>query len=113
MKAAGPRDTAAELALRAALDSSGLDYTTDQLLLPGLRRRGDIVFLPERVVVFVDGCFWHGCPLHGTWPKQNAEFWREKIETNRHRDADTDRRLEAAGWRVVRIWEHEDPGEAA
>lgn len=66
-----------------------------------------------KVAVFVDGCFWHGCPVHGTWPKTNAEFWRKKIETNRARDADTNRRLEALGWTVVRIWAHEDPDEAA
>ncbi len=61
----------------------------------------------------VDGCFWHGCPEHATWPEHNAEFWREKIETNRLRDRDTDRRLDEAGWLVVRVWEHEDPIEAA
>jgi DNA mismatch endonuclease (patch repair protein) len=65
------------------------------------------------VAVFIDGCFWHGCPLHATWPKANAAFWRTKIETNRRRDADTDARLGEAGWDVVRIWEHEDPAEAA
>ena len=71
------------------------------------------MFGPARVAVFVDGCFWHGCPVHATWPKNNAEFWREKIETNRLRDRDTDRRLVAAGWEVVRMWEHEDIEEAA
>lgn len=113
MKAAAPRDTAAELALRAALDRLGVAYLVDQALLPGLRLRADIVIPDERVAVFVDGCFWHGCPMHGTWPKENAGFWREKIETNRRRDAATSRRLEAAGWRVVRVWEHENPYEAA
>jgi DNA mismatch endonuclease (patch repair protein) len=71
------------------------------------------VFGPARVAVFVDGCFWHGCPSHATWPKNNAEFWREKIETNRLRDRDTDRRLSVAGWLVVRVWEHEDIDTAA
>jgi len=79
----------------------------------GVRRRADLVFGPARVAVFVDGCFWHGCPVHATWPKNNAEFWREKIETNRLRDQDTDRRLTAAGWEVVRVWEHEDLDEVA
>jgi DNA mismatch endonuclease (patch repair protein) len=72
-----------------------------------------VVFRPVKVAVFVDGCFWHGCPIHGTWPKANAEFWRQKIERNKERDADTDRRLADAGWLVVRVWEHEDPEEAA
>jgi len=65
------------------------------------------------VAVFVDGCFWHGCPEHASWPKSNADFWRGKIETNRSRDADTDQRLNALGWKTVRIWEHEDAREAA
>jgi DNA mismatch endonuclease (patch repair protein) len=65
------------------------------------------------VAVFVDGCFWHGCPEHATWPVHNAEFWREKIETNRLRDRDTDARFAAAGWTVVRVWEHENPESAA
>jgi DNA mismatch endonuclease (patch repair protein) len=61
----------------------------------------------------VDGCFWHGCPEHGTWPKQNGEWWREKIEANQRRDRDTDRRLEEAGWAVVRVWEHEGTESAS
>jgi DNA mismatch endonuclease (patch repair protein) len=65
------------------------------------------------VVVFVDGCFWHGCPEHATWPKHNSEFWRAKIEANRLRDRDTDARLTADGWAVVHVWEHEDPLAAA
>ena len=63
--------------------------------------------------MFVDGCFWHGCPAHGTWPKQHAEWWRQKIEANRARDRDMDARLAAAGWLSVRVWEHDDPDEAA
>jgi len=63
--------------------------------------------------VYLDGCYWHGCPKHGTWPKANAQWWREKIETNRRRDADTNQRLEEAGWTVLRFWEHEDPEVAA
>lgn len=65
------------------------------------------MFPRARVAVFLDGCFWHGCPLHGTWPKNNAEWWREKIEANIARDRDTDRRLQELGWTVVRVWEHE------
>jgi len=82
-------------------------------VLPDKRRRVDIAFLSARVAVFVDGCFWHGCPEHATWPASNADFWRQKIETNRRRDADTNAKLERAGWRVVRVWEHEDPSAAA
>jgi DNA mismatch endonuclease (patch repair protein) len=78
-----------------------------------LRRRGDIVFTRARVAVFVDGCFWHGCAEHGTWPKQNAEWWRAKITANRNRDRDTDRRLRDAGWAVIRVWEHEAAPTAA
>ncbi|MDO8541903.1 MAG: very short patch repair endonuclease [Opitutaceae bacterium] len=66
----------------------------------------DFVFLREKLVVFVDGCFWHGCPTHATWPKNNAEFWRTKLLGNRRRDRAVNRLLKKAGWRVVRIWEH-------
>jgi DNA mismatch endonuclease (patch repair protein) len=69
--------------------------------------RPDFVFQREHIVVFVDGCFWHGCPLHATWPKQNATFWRAKILGNRKRDRLVSRTLRKAGWRVLRIWEHE------
>ena len=91
----------------------GLRYRVDYPVLNRPRRRADIAFTKARVAVFVDGCFWHGCPIHGTWPKSNAEFWRDKIETNRRRDRDTNERLESAGWKVIRVWEHEDPEEAA
>ena len=113
MKAAKQRDTAPEMALRSAIHRRGLRYRVDANLIEGLRRRADVVFRPIKVAVFVDGCFWHGCPVHGTWPKANAEFWREKIEGNRKRDADTNHRLTKAGWLVIRVWEHEDPEEAA
>jgi DNA mismatch endonuclease (patch repair protein) len=113
MQSARRRDTAPEVALRRFLHRLGLRYRIDQQPLACLRRRADIVFPGHRVAVYVDGCFWHGCPLHATWPKQNAAFWRDKIEANRRRDADTDRRLEAAGWCVIRVWEHEDPRIAA
>jgi DNA mismatch endonuclease (patch repair protein) len=77
--------------------------------LTGVRREADIVFAKARVAIFVDGCFWHGCPEHASWPKANADWWRQKIEANRRRDADTDERLQRAGWAVVRVWTHEDP----
>jgi len=107
------RDTRPELALRRLLHVSGLRYRVDRAPLPGLRRRADVVFGRARVAVFVDGCFWHGCPEHGTRPRSNEQWWRDKLERNRLRDADTDARLRAAGWRVLRIWEHEDPVSAA
>lgn len=113
MKAVRRTGTAAELALREALDAYGLIYEVDTQPLPHLRRRADILFRRERIAVFVDGCFWHGCPEHGTQAKAHARFWAEKIERNKRRDEDTNRELEAAGWKVIRIWEHEDPREAA
>jgi DNA mismatch endonuclease (patch repair protein) len=78
-----------------------------------MRRKADLVFSSARVAVFVDGCFWHACPDHGTQPKHNAAWWAEKIATNAERDRDTDRRLAADGWIVVRVWEHEVPEAAA
>jgi len=107
------RDTAAEKALTQALDSLGVVFETDYAPIAGIRRRADIAFPKQRVAVFVDGCFWHGCPQHGTWPKANSTFWRDKIDANRGRDLDTGIRLETAGWRVLRFWEHEEPGLAA
>jgi DNA mismatch endonuclease, patch repair protein len=112
MVATRRRDTPGELALRAELWSLGLRYRVD-VTLPGSRRRADVAFIRAKVAVFVDGCFWHGCPLHGTWPKRNAEWWREKIQGNMHRDRDTNRRLATAGWKVLRFWEHTDPRAAA
>jgi DNA mismatch endonuclease (patch repair protein) len=112
MKSQRQRDTAAETALRSLLHRRGFRFRV-QYALPTLRRRADIAFPPIRVAVFVDGCFWHGCPEHGTWPKQNADWWRAKIEGNRRRDADTDARLAAAGWLSVRVWGHEEPARAA
>jgi DNA mismatch endonuclease (patch repair protein) len=113
MKATKRRDTMPELALRSVLHRLGLRFRVDKAVLPGSRRRADVVFGSARVVVFVDGCFWHGCPQHGTKPKSNRAFWEEKLEANRRRDRDTDEQLERAGWKVMRIWEHMDPAAAA
>jgi DNA mismatch endonuclease (patch repair protein) len=107
------KDTSAESALRHELHALGLRYRIHVPLLTKPRRVADVAFIGSRVAVFVDGCFWHGCPSHATWPKQNAEFWRTKIVANQDRDRDTDARLGAAGWRVVRVWAHETPSEAA
>ena len=113
MKRVRQKNTSAESALRRELYARGLRYRIHVSILAKPRRVADIVFIGARVAVFVDGCFWHGCPLHATWPKQNAEFWRKKITANRERDLDTNARLEADGWKVVRVWEHESPSEAA
>jgi DNA mismatch endonuclease (patch repair protein) len=111
MRSTPQRDTKPELALRSLLHAHGLRFRVDQPLLG--RRRADVVFSRARVAVYVDGCFWHGCPLHATWPKANSDWWREKILENRRRDRDTNERLAANGWLVIRIWEHEDPSVAA
>jgi DNA mismatch endonuclease (patch repair protein) len=107
------RDTAIELALRSHLHRSGFRFRVHRSPLPELKRQADIVFPSSRVAVFVDGCFWHGCPTHGTWPRANADWWRQKIESNVARDRDTDSRLRDAGWEPVRVWEHEAADEAA
>lgn len=106
------RDTAPEIVLRSALHRSGLRFRVDYPLA-GLRRRADLAFPTERVAVFVDGCFWHGCPEHGTAPKANAAWWRDKIAANVARDRETVVRLEEAGWLVVRVWEHEAVNHSA
>lgn len=113
MQATRQRDTPAELALRRELHRRGLRYRVDYPPLRGLPRRADIVFTRAKVAVFSDGCWWHGCPEHRTWPKANATWWEAKIHANQQRDRDTDTRLKAAGWTVVRVWEHEDALEAA
>lgn len=73
----------------------------------------DVAFTRAKVAVFVDGCYWHGCPEHGTSPKANSEWWQWKFARNQARDNDTNQHLEKLGWRVIRVWEHEDPAEAA
>ncbi len=105
-------DTGPELALRRLLHSRGKRYRVGWPV-PGMpRRKLDIAFTKANVAVNVHGCFWHGCPIHATWPAANADWWRQKIETNRLRDEETRTHLEELGWRVVEVWEHESPGEA-
>lgn len=107
------RDTEAEWTLRRLLHARGLRYRVDAVL-PGLpRRRADILFPRQRVAVFVDGCFWHGCPDHKTFPKTNAAWWAMKLARNVERDRETDAHLADLGWNVIRIWEHEDSELAA
>jgi DNA mismatch endonuclease, patch repair protein len=106
MAATAQRDNKLERRLRSELHRRGLRFRLHRQVLAGSRRTVDITFPGPRVAVFVDGCFWHGCPEHGTWPKANGEWWRSKILTNASRDRDTNERLRSAGWQVVRIWEH-------
>ena len=106
-------DNGPELALRSELHRRGLRFRVHVRPVPSVRREADIVFRGARVAVFVDGCFWHGCPEHRTHPRRNAAFWFEKIEANRARDNETDALLRDAGWRTVRVWEHEQAGSAA
>ena len=101
------RDTSPERALRRVLHAAGYRYRVGFAPGPDRRRRADIVFTRLRIAVFVDGCFWHSCPIHGTEPKTNTEYWIPKLARNRLRDAETTRALEANGWTVVRVWEHE------
>ncbi len=115
MQAQGRANTEPELALRRELHRRGLRYRLHARVVPGTNRRTvDIVFPSARVAVFVDGCFWHGCPAHRqARPQTNTALWIDKITNNAARDRDTDARLTEAGWTIVRIWEHENPSEAA
>ena len=112
MRTTRRRDTKPERLLRSELHRRGLRFVVDRAV-DGTRRRADIVFRGPRIAVYVDGCYWHNCPTHGTMPKENRGWWEEKFEANRLRDADTDARLAQAGWRVLRFWEHDDPADAA
>lgn len=114
MRANKGRDTHAEMAVRSALHAMGLRYRVGIRPLDGLRRTADVVFSRELVAVFIDGCYWHGCPDHYRPAKgENAVFWADKIARNRSRDGETNEALISAGWAVVRAWEHEDPKEVA
>ena len=100
-------DTKPELALRAALHAKGYRYRKDfRLDLPLRRVRPDIAFTSRKVAVFVDGCFWHACPDHGSKPKNNDWYWSPKLARNVERDRAADEALTQAGWTVVRLWEH-------
>ena len=113
MSKVAQRNNASERALRGELHRRGLRFRLHRPIVEGTSRTVDIVFVAAQVAVFVDGCFWHGCQEHGTLPKNNREWWRHKIEANIARDLDTTARLEACGWHVVRVWEHETPRVAA
>ncbi|MGY1813291.1 very short patch repair endonuclease [Blastococcus sp. SYSU D00820] len=112
MSRARRRDTAPEVAVRREAYRRGLRYRVDASL-PGLpRRRADMVFVRRRIAVFIDGCFWHSCPVHATTPTANREWWVAKLQRNEERDRHTDDHLRGLGWTVLRFWEHEDPSAA-
>lgn len=113
MQANKGRDTRPELALRRAVHGLGLRYRVSVRPLPAVRRTADLVFTRAKVAIFLDGCFWHGCPEHHTKSATNAAYWAEKVRRNRERDAETDRLFGEAGWLVIRVWEHEDPLQVA
>ncbi|GGN34661.1 DNA mismatch endonuclease (patch repair protein) [Actinoplanes campanulatus] len=113
MQANTGRDTKPELALRRAVHARGLRYYVNRRPIKAVRRTADLLFPRIRLAVFLDGCFWHGCPEHHTVAKTNAAFWADKVAANRSRDIDTNTRLADAGWTVVRIWEHEATDQAA
>ncbi|MEU8873672.1 very short patch repair endonuclease [Streptomyces javensis] len=107
------RDTTQELAVRRLLHGSGLRYRL-HVPVPGMPRRTvDIVFSKLKIAVFLDGCFWHGCPEHATSPRANAEWWRSKLDRNMERDRETTDHMHSAGWTVLRFWEHESAEDVA
>jgi DNA mismatch endonuclease (patch repair protein) len=108
------RDTAPEVAVRSELHRRGLRFRKDlSVRVPGRVVRPDITFTRTRLAVFVDGCFWHACPVHGIQPRANTEYWRPKLARNVARDRAVDEALGAAGWQVLRAWEHESPTAVA
>ncbi|WP_328677550.1 very short patch repair endonuclease [Streptomyces sp. NBC_00322] len=113
MQAIRSRDTAPERLIRRLVHAQGLRYRVAARPLPDLRRTADLVFRPSKVAVFIDGCYWHGCPEHYVPPKTNPSYWSGKVTRNMARDLDTDQRLRAAGWTVLRFWEHESPDDCA
>ncbi|MFJ8791124.1 very short patch repair endonuclease [Streptomyces sp. NPDC102462] len=113
MQAIRNRDTKPEWLIRRLVHARGLRYRVAAKPLPGLRRTADMVFRPAKVAVFIDGCYWHGCPEHYVPPKTNPGYWSDKVARNVARDRDTDQRLEEAGWTVLRFWEHEASEDCA
>ncbi|MFF0017095.1 very short patch repair endonuclease [Streptomyces sp. NPDC005374] len=107
MQAIRSRDTQPEKLIRRLVHARGLRYRVAARPLPELRRTADLVFRPVKVAVFIDGCYWHGCPEHYVPPKTNSGYWSDKVVRNVERDRDTDKRLTEAGWLVLRFWEHE------
>ena len=106
-------DTKPELAVRSAVHRRGIRFRVSACPQPELPRTADLVLRKSRIAVFVDGCYWHGCPDHGTQPATNRKYWADKIARNVERDAETTTYLQQAGWTVLRSWEHEDPESVA
>lgn len=104
MRAVKGSDTSLEVAVRSALWRRGLRFRKNVASLPG---KPDIVFPGPKVVVFIDSCFWHGCPDHVRMPKSNREYWKRKIARNKQRDRETNKQYEELDWAVLRVWEHE------
>ncbi|WP_329288048.1 very short patch repair endonuclease [Streptomyces sp. NBC_01455] len=113
MQAIRSRDTKPERLVRSLLHAQGLRYRVAAKPLPGLRRTADIVFRPTKLAVFIDGCYWHGCPEHYVPPKTNPGYWSDKVARNMARDRNTDEQLKAAGWTVLRFWEHDPADDCA
>jgi DNA mismatch endonuclease (patch repair protein) len=113
MQANRGRDTKAELAVRRLVHASGLRYRVNARPEHDLRRTADLLFTRARVAVFIDGCYWHGCPEHFTLPATNLDYWSTKISRNQARDLETTTLLEGRGWLVLRFWEHEPAATAA
>lgn len=113
MQANRGRDTKPELRVRSIVHAAGYRYRVNSRPEKEIRRTADMVFSRARVAVFIDGCFWHGCPEHYVAPRANKDYWSGKILANRSRDDETDRLLRERGWTVLRIWEHVSPAEAA
>ncbi|MEU1197280.1 very short patch repair endonuclease [Streptomyces sp. NPDC005813] len=113
MQAIRSRDTTPERLVRRLVHARGLRYRVAARPLSDLRRTADMVFRPAKVAVFIDGCYWHGCPEHYVSPKTNPGYWSGKVARNMARDRDTDERLRAAGWLVLRFWEHEAAEECS
>lgn len=107
------RDTRPEIRLRQELYALGLRYRVAQHPIAGFRRTADVVFRPTKIAVFVDGCFWHSCPQHGSLLLRNRDYWVSKLDQNVRRDAETNSVLKAHGWQVIRVWEHEVAAQAA
>ena len=107
------RDTKAELAVRRLVHANGLRYRVNARPEPDLRRTADLLFTRAKVAVFIDGCYWHGCPDHFSMPATNLDYWSTKIGRNQARDLETTTLLQARGWLVLRFWEHEPPTTVA
>ncbi|MFD7088115.1 very short patch repair endonuclease [Streptomyces sp. NPDC059892] len=113
MQAIRSRDTKPERLIRRLVHANGLRYRVAARPLPDLRRTADMVFRPAKVAVFIDGCYWHGCPEHYVPPRTNSGYWSDKVARNIARDRDTDQRLNDAGWLVIRFWEHQSSDACA